>query len=90
MRSAPIQKKHPPHRAGNDLATYSIGSFTDLSVVTMHITLKAKTNEAQKKTLSARRGFALVVTLSLMILLTIIAVGLLTLSSVSLRTTGQG
>lgn len=33
-----------------------------------------------------RRGFALVVTLSLMILLTILAVGLLTLSSVSLRT----
>jgi hypothetical protein len=31
------------------------------------------------------RGFALVVTLSLMILLTIIAVGLLTLSSISLR-----
>jgi hypothetical protein len=32
-----------------------------------------------------RRGFALVVTLSLMILLTVIAVGLLTLSSISLR-----
>ena len=36
-----------------------------------------------------RRGFALIVTLSLMILLTVIAVGLLTLSSVSLRTTSQ-
>ncbi len=36
-----------------------------------------------------RRGFALVVTLSLMILLTIIAVGLLSLASVSLRTTSQ-
>ena len=36
------------------------------------------------------RGFALVVTLSLMILLTIVAVGLLTLSSVSLRATTQG
>lgn len=36
------------------------------------------------------RGFALVVTLSLMILLTILAVGLLTLSSVSLRSTSQG
>lgn len=32
-----------------------------------------------------RRGFALVVTISLMILLTIVAVGLLTLSSISLR-----
>lgn len=35
-------------------------------------------------------GFALIVTLSLMILLTIIAVGLLTLSSVSLRSSSQG
>ena len=35
-------------------------------------------------------GFALVVTLSLMILLTVIAVGLLTLSSISLRATTQG
>lgn len=37
-----------------------------------------------------RPGFALVVTLSLMILLTVIAVGLLTLSAVSLRTASQG
>lgn len=37
-----------------------------------------------------RRGFALVVTLSLMILLTVIAVGLLTLSSISLRSSSQG
>jgi hypothetical protein len=36
------------------------------------------------------KGFALVVTLSLMILLTIIAVGLLTLSSISLRASSQG
>ncbi|MCX6876927.1 MAG: hypothetical protein NTW21_24400 [Verrucomicrobia bacterium] len=35
-------------------------------------------------------GFALVVTLSLMILLTVIAVGLLTLSSISLRASSQG
>lgn len=39
---------------------------------------------------TARNGFALVVTLSLMILLTVIAVGLLTLSSVSLRSSNQG
>lgn len=38
----------------------------------------------------AQSGFALVVTLSLMILLTIIAVGLLTLSSISLRSSSQG
>jgi len=35
------------------------------------------------------RGFALVVTLSLMILLTIIAVGILTLSTISLRSSSQ-
>lgn len=40
--------------------------------------------------LSQERGFALIVTLSLMILLTIIAVGLLTLSSISLRSANQG
>ena len=37
-----------------------------------------------------QHGFALVVTLSLMILLTVIAVGLLSLSSITLRATGQG
>lgn len=37
---------------------------------------------------SMRRGFALVVTLSLMILLTVIAVGLLSLSSITLRSSG--
>lgn len=36
-----------------------------------------------------RRGFALIVTLSLMILLLIVAVGLLTLFSVALRTSSQ-
>jgi hypothetical protein len=38
----------------------------------------------------ASRGFALVVTLSLMILLTVIAVGLLSLSAVSLRSSSHG
>ncbi|MES2440805.1 MAG: hypothetical protein V4584_17195 [Verrucomicrobiota bacterium] len=38
---------------------------------------------------SKTRGFALIVTLSLMILLTVIAVGLLTLSSVSMRSASQ-
>jgi len=36
------------------------------------------------------RGFALIVTLSLMILLTVVAVGLLTLSSISMRSISQG
>ena len=39
---------------------------------------------------SRSRGFALVVTLSLMILLTVIAVGLLSLSSITLRSTSVG
>jgi hypothetical protein len=38
----------------------------------------------------ANGGFALIVNLTLMILLTVIAVGLLTLSSISLRTSTQG
>lgn len=38
---------------------------------------------------SRKRGFALIVTISLMILLTVIAVGLLTLSSISLRNARQ-
>ncbi|MEO7100118.1 MAG: hypothetical protein ABI162_12205 [Luteolibacter sp.] len=46
-----------------------------------------KTNP--KKT-PRRSGFALIVTLSLMILLTVVAVGLLSLSSISLRSTSQG
>lgn len=37
-----------------------------------------------------RKGFALIVTLSLMILLTVIAVGLLSLASITLRTSAQG
>src|SRR5690606_32296710 len=36
------------------------------------------------------RGFALVVSLSLMVLLTVLAVGLLTLSGISLRSTSRG
>jgi hypothetical protein len=40
--------------------------------------------------IARNRGFALVITLSLMILLTLLAVGLLTLSSVSLRSASQG
>ena len=39
--------------------------------------------------MGARRGFALIVTISLMILLTVIAVGMLTLSSISLRGTAH-
>lgn len=43
---------------------------------------------SQSKT--SRRGFALIVTLSLMILLTVIAVGLLSLSAISLRSSSAG
>ena len=44
-----------------------------------------KKNPILQKVRTFERGFALVVTLSLMILLTLVAVGLLTLSSISLR-----
>jgi hypothetical protein len=37
-----------------------------------------------------KRGFVLVITLSLMILLTVLAVGMLSLSAIALRATGQG
>lgn len=43
-----------------------------------------------KPSIPKSRGFALIVTLSLMILLTVIAVGLLSLSSISLRSASQG
>ena len=47
-------------------------------------------NPPKSTAMARNRGFALVITLSLMILLTVIAVGLLSLSSISLRSTGQG
>lgn len=50
--------------------------------------MKSAIDPAQPKS-SSERGFALIVTLSLMILLTVIAVGLLSLSSISLRASGQ-
>ncbi len=43
-----------------------------------------------ENTVPSKRGFALVITLSLMILLTVLAVGLLSLSAVSLRSSSQG
>lgn len=43
-----------------------------------------------KVAFSSARGFALVVTLSLMVLLTIVAVGLLSLSAISIRSATQG
>lgn len=43
-----------------------------------------------QKPKTAPQGFALIVTLTLMVLLTILAIGLLTLSSVSLRASGAG
>ena len=49
-----------------------------------------KTQPAPQPNGSKPQGFALVITLALMILLTILAVGLLSLSSVSLRSAAQG
>jgi Tfp pilus assembly protein PilX len=45
--------------------------------------------KVSQRSASQRQGFALVVTLALMILITVIAVGLLSLSSVALRTSSQ-
>ena len=44
----------------------------------------------EKQSAANLAGFSLVVTISMMVLLTVVAVGLLTLSSVSLRTASQG
>ncbi|MEK7951332.1 hypothetical protein [Luteolibacter soli] len=50
-----------------------------------------KPNVAQRRRLRPRdRGFALVISLTLMVLLTVLAVGLLGLSSISLRASGNG
>ncbi len=60
----------------------------------MMVNVNTQTLTSVKNSMSSRnsraqkRGFALIVTLSLMILLTIIAVGLLTLSSISIRQAG--
>ena len=61
--------------------------WKSIAIVAMNL----KTYAVPRHWLQLRQnGFALVVTLSLMILLTIIAVGLLTLSSVSLRSSSSG
>ncbi len=53
--------------------------------------MTAQTTSPRKPaTASHPKGFALVITLSLMVLLTLLAVGLLTLSSVTLRASTQG
>lgn len=49
-----------------------------------------KSTQVDPQLVVKRSGFALVVTLSLMILLTVIAVGLLGLSSISMRASSQG
>ena len=53
----------------------------------MHFVIKTKSMRLTPK--KSGNGFALVVTLSLMVLLSILAVGLLSLSSVALRQSGQ-
>jgi len=50
---------------------------------------KSKSVKVLRHAPPAKRGFALVITISLMILLVLIGVGMLTLSSITLRTTSQ-
>lgn len=52
--------------------------------------LKTHPTACRSKSRRLRRGFALIITLSLMILLTVVAVGLLSLSSISLRSSSRG
>ena len=52
--------------------------------------MKTRTHLHSQTPSKPHQGFALVITLSLMILLTVLAVGLLTLSSVSLHASSQG
>ena len=54
-----------------------------------HIFLPEKKYLTHSRSNRHPRGFALVISLSLMVLLTVLAVGLLTLSTVSLRASGQ-
>lgn len=51
--------------------------------------MKNPTNPISVAPAPGKRGFALIVTLTLMVLLAILALGLLSLSSVSLRTASQ-
>lgn len=57
----------------------------------MNVTSKDRKRHLHRR-LSARpqRGFALVISLTLMVLLTVLAIGLLTLSTISLRASSQG
>lgn len=48
------------------------------------------THESHRASLCRERGFALVVTLSMMVLLALLAVGLLSLSTIALRSTDTG
>ena len=52
--------------------------------------LKTHSSHFRVKARNRPRGFALIVTLSLMILLTVVAVGLLSLSTITLRSSAQG
>lgn len=62
-----------------------MGDALSLSVKVFQSKMKFKATIIRKS-----RGFALIVTLSLLILLTVVAVGLLTLSSIALRSSSQG
>ena len=62
--------------------------MTQMNQMTARLTCSRRF-AARRRPCRDRRGFALVVTISLMVLLTLVAVGLLGLSSIALRATGQ-
>lgn len=70
--------------------TQSSPTLSPLRIMKACLPSSANPSPIRRSLLRPRRGFALIVTLSLMILLTVIAVGLLSLSSISLRTSSQG
>lgn len=49
-----------------------------------------KTHLSKRRSSRRQTGFALIVTLTMMVLLTVVALGLLTLSTIALRSSGQG
>ncbi len=88
------QTSYEPNRVVRTLAKPEAPKHRVFSLVTQ-ITPQAMSNggrprQRRHQATTAQSGFALIVTLSLMVLLAVIAVGLLALSSISLRASATG